>query len=73
MSKGSRIAGFVLTIPDASSVWMYAGKTPEDALAALRTELMASEQTPDAFGSIVIEMRWFTQEELDTMPEFPGW
>lgn len=65
--------GFVITLPEASGAWMYAGQTVDEVLNVLRAEIDASEDAPEDFDRIAIEKRRFSQAELDNMPEFPGW
>ena len=53
---------------------MFAGTTAAEVAKTLKNEMEMSDDLPaDEFGGIHIEAFETTQEEIDNMPEFPGW
>ena len=60
--------------PEAGSGWMVSGPTVQDVLDMLRDELEAcSGLTPEECGTMVLEAVDMTEEEIEGLPEFPGW
>ena len=68
-----KIRAYVLTRPDCPG-WMFAGVNRHELANTLVAELDPDDElSAQEFGGIYIETREFTQDEIDNMPEFPGW
>ena len=68
-----KLVGYKITRPDCGG-WMFAGTTAAEVAKTLKNETEMSDDLPaDEFGGIHIEAFETTQEEIDNMPEFPGW
>lgn len=50
--------------------WMYCGQEIDELLSCLRAELEAGDAGEFEY---LVSQRYFSQKELDEMPEFPGW
>ncbi len=68
------VVTYWLKRPGLSDCLAYIGTTPEDVAAAVKAEIEADEGLrPDDIGSLVIEAREITQEEIEKLPEFESW
>lgn len=70
------IVGFVMTIPELGGTWMYLGSTPKEVAHSIEAELEGychPQLSADEIDKMVIEARKFTPDEIENMPEFPGW
>lgn len=68
------LIGYIMFRECDNSTWLYLGCTPEEAGQALANEFDGNEGLSlDEIASYVIEARHFTRDELDNMPDFPGW
>jgi len=65
--------GYKLTRPGCQN-WLFCGTTTEEIVATIKNEIESEEglslDERDAFSIAPFEIN---QEEIDTMPEFPGW
>lgn len=72
-TEAVKLIGYKLTRPDCGG-WMFLGTDPAEVGKAVRDELEMNEGLPaDECGQVVIEAFEITQEEIDNMPDFPGW
>lgn len=66
--------GYKLMRPSTGTrTWMFCGTTVDEVINTLRSELesdMEEGNDPTDIHLIPFEI---TQEEIDNMPEFPGW
>ena len=58
---------------DCGGTWMYCGTDVQGVLNVLKTELESDMMEGNERSTIIIEPFEITQEEIDNMPEFPGW
>lgn len=77
IESGKTIMGFVLThdSPD-SGPWMFLGTNLHESIQSLECELggyIYEKTVPEDVPVMCIQAKWFTQDEIDSMPEFPGW
>ncbi len=71
-SKANVMTGYKLTRHD-SGTWMFCGTTPEEVANCLRAELESDMEPGNEAAKLTLEPFEFTQDEIDNMPEFPGW
>ena len=69
----SKIIGYIMT-----RQWypgqLFCGTKPEEVAEAIRNELEANEGLAvDEIDGLSIAAKEYTQAEIDSMPEFPGW
>ena len=60
-------------IRGSSGTWMFAGTTPQEVLNTLKVELEGDFSEGGEPDSFELEPFEITQEEIDSMPDFPGW
>lgn len=66
--------GYKLKRPAVSNGWIFIGTTHEEVASAIVSEIeMQKGMSVDECDDIVIEAFEITQQEIDDMPEFPGW
>ena len=59
--------------PDCSG-WIYAGRMPGEVAEVIKNELDSHDGlSAEECGELHIEAYETTQEEVDALPEFPGW
>ena len=71
-TEKTNLVGYKLTRPKCGG-WMFLGVTPSEVGEQLATQLENEGLLTDGCGHIVIEAFEITQDEIDNMPEFPGW
>lgn len=73
MKTGQKLVGYRLTREDCGG-WLFLGTTPQEVANSLRSEIETNEGLPaDECSLMRIEPFEITQDEIDKMPEFPGW
>ena len=71
--------GYRIKRPNAGGTWMFAGTSIEEVLETIRPELELNFEGNSTsldlsqHEPLLIEPVEITQEEIDSMPEFPGW
>ncbi len=57
---------------DNAGPWMFCGTTADEVIEAIRVELLTDFEENN-HSTIQLEPIQITQQEIDNMPEFPGW
>ena len=69
-----KLIGYKMTREYSLGTWMFLGVTPREVTDALREELFLDEDLSlEERDTITITPYEISQEEIDNMPEFPGW
>lgn len=58
---------------DGCGPWMFCGTKLDEVLAVLRSELEIDMEEGNERSALTLTPVEITQEEIDNMPEFPGW
>ena len=66
------MVGYRLT-RDGVGPWMFCGTTIDEILGVLKVELEEDAAPGNERSSLTLMPIEITQEEIDNMPEFPGW
>lgn len=73
VKQDGKVIGYVMTL-DGAGPFMFLGCTPEEVGASVTGEFRGHlGEALDGIGTYTIEAREFTRDEIDNMPEFPGW
>ena len=71
--KPNAIVGYALC-RHGSNAWCFLGVDPRDVADGIRSEIEMDFELPgDERDTMTVEPVSITQEEVDRMPEFPGW